>query len=53
MLGGNVGDEEILPDGEADLAGAETVGDVGYGAHLGNRQAADGNGQADIMQASL
>jgi len=53
MFGGNVGYEEILPDGEADLAGAETVGDVGDGAHLCNRQAADGNGEADVMQAWL
>jgi len=53
VLRGDVGDEQVLPDGEAELARAEAVGDVGEGAHLGDRQAADRDGDADVVQAGL
>jgi hypothetical protein len=49
----DVGNEKVLPDGEANLAGAEAVCDVGDGVHLRNGQAADQNGDSDVVEARL
>jgi hypothetical protein len=53
VLGGDIGDQQVLPDGEAEFSGAESVGDLGDGAHLFNRKAADGDGDADVVEAGL
>ena len=53
MFSRDVGNDEVLPDGEAEFAGAEVVGDVGESAHLWRWQAADGNGDADVVEARL
>ncbi len=53
MLGWDVGDDDVLPDGEAKFAGAEAVGDVGEGKHLGDRELPDRDRDADVVQAGL
>ena len=50
---GMLGMMKVLPDGEADFAGAEAVCDVGDGAHLRDGQPADWDGEADVMEAGL
>src|SRR6266851_88306 len=53
VCGGDVGDDEVLPDGEAEFAGAEAIRDVGDGEHLVYRETTDGNGDADVVDAGL
>ena len=53
MASVDVGDEKVLPDGEADFTGAETVCNLGYGAHLVNWQATDWDREADVVEAGL
>ncbi len=49
----DVGDQQVLPHGQADRAGAEAVGDVGQPAHPLAGDAADRQHHADIGQARL
>ena len=53
MFGGDVGNDEILPDGEPKFAGAEAVGNVGERAHLRDGQPANRDGDADVVEAGL
>ena len=41
-IAGDAGDDEILPNGEADFPAAELVGDVGKCEHLCDRHPANG-----------
>ena len=48
---GDAGDDEVLPDGEADFPAAELVGDVGEREHLCDGHAADRSEDADVVLA--
>ncbi len=52
-LGGDAGDQQVLPDGEADIAVAQLVRDAGQPAHLRRRHAAHGQRNADPDAARL
>jgi hypothetical protein len=49
----HIGNDEILPDGQANLPGAVILCDVGDAAHLLRCHPADGNDRADIVKARL
>ena len=53
LVAGDVGNDEILPDGEANFAVAVAVGNLGKSEHLCHGQAAHGDGDADVVQARL
>jgi len=53
VLGRNVGDDEVLPDGEAEFTGAEVLGYVGERTHLRCGEMAYGDGNADVVEAGL
>ena len=50
---GDVGDDEALPDGEAQITAAETVRNVGERERLRNRQLAHRNRNADVVKVRL
>ena len=49
----HAGDQQILPDGEADIAVAQVARDSGEALHLRDRQAADRHHDADPVEAFL
>lgn len=53
IFSGDVGQEKVLPDSKAEVTGAELVGDGSEGAHLGGGQVADGDDDADVVEAGL
>ena len=50
---GDVGDQEVLPDGQPDRAAAEALGDLGEAAHLLGGEPADRQDEAEIVAAGL
>ena len=50
---GHAGDQQVLPDGEADIAVAHLLRDGGEPAHLRRRELADRQHHADPVQAIL
>ena len=53
MLGRHARDQQVLPDGEADIAVAERMRDAGKAAHLRGGELADRQHDADPVQAGL
>ena len=53
FVGGNSGNQEVLPDRQADIAVAEVVGNSSEFVHLFDEQFADGKHDADVKKTVL
>src|SRR6185437_4233885 len=49
----DVGNEQVLPDGETNFSRAEFIGDGGNGVHLLRRQATDRHRDSDVVEIRL